>query len=233
MHTLGTSNEEGTSESSVSDRSLRTAMKWIQDCCDTHVECNTNTTNRDFWPTRILDLGGTGSYDSKVRLVLSAEHAPEEHYATLSHCWGGLRTLQLTRTTIERFCKSIEIAAMPKTFQDAVQVARQLHIRYLWIDSLCILQDADDLSDWRREAGLMHRVYSNSHCNISASWAANSTEGLFPPSERSAPKPNTINLRLRDRFTRTIRLGRYVVVDAHSWQRGSPRRPVVHGLVWH
>ncbi|KAF3805625.1 hypothetical protein GCG54_00005664, partial [Colletotrichum gloeosporioides] len=62
---------------------------------------------------------------------------------------------------------------------EAVEVTRRLGIRYLWIDSLCILQDRDDLSDWLVEAGLMHKVYSYSYCNISASGARDSSKGLF------------------------------------------------------
>lgn len=67
---------------------------------------------------------------------------------------------------------------MPKTFADAVPVTLHLGIQYLWIDSLCILQDKDDLSDWSPEAGLMHQVYSISYCNISAAVAENCTQGL-------------------------------------------------------
>jgi hypothetical protein len=68
---------------------------------------------------------------------------------------------------------------MPKTFQEAIMVCRELQIRYLWIDSLCIMQDKDDLTDWFYESGLMNRIYGFSRCNISASDAMDGTCGLF------------------------------------------------------
>lgn len=33
---------------------------------------------------------------------------------------------------------------LPKTGQDAVFIVRKLGFRYLWVDSLCIIQDDED-----------------------------------------------------------------------------------------
>lgn len=66
---------------------------------------------------------------------------------------------------------------MPSTFKDAVIVSRRLGLRYLWIDSLCIIQD--DLDDWLRESVKMLNVYRNSYCNISATAASDSERGLY------------------------------------------------------
>ena len=62
--------------------------------------------------------------------------------------------------------ESIDCGKLPKTFQDAVAVTRQLGIQYLWIDSLCIIQD--DPEDWERESMLMEDVFSSAYCTISA-----------------------------------------------------------------
>ncbi|KAF1352652.1 heterokaryon incompatibility, partial [Lizonia empirigonia] len=45
---------------------------------------------------------------------------------------------------------------LPKTFQQAVAVTRQLQIQYIWINSLCIFQD--DLDDWSIQAATMQDV---------------------------------------------------------------------------
>jgi hypothetical protein len=66
---------------------------------------------------------------------------------------------------------------LPKTFEHALVVARELKVGYIWIDSLCIIQD--DPRDWQHESSLMHRVYSNSLCNIAATGAVDSSDGLF------------------------------------------------------
>jgi hypothetical protein len=74
----------------------------------------------------------------------------------------------------------IFIDDLSNTFRDAVRITRELAGRYLWIDSLCIIQDDED--DWAREAALMAEVYANFHCTLAALSSKNSTEGcrLFP-----------------------------------------------------
>jgi len=37
---------------------------------------------------------------------------------------------------------------LPYTFRDAVTIAHHLNIRYLWIDSMCIIQG--DRDDWEK-----------------------------------------------------------------------------------
>jgi hypothetical protein len=49
-------------------------------------------------------------------------------------------------------------------------------MRYLWIDSLCILQDTDD---WNSEASKMAAVYSSSDWTVAASKGSRADEGLF------------------------------------------------------
>lgn len=74
---------------------------------------------------------------------------------------------------------------LPKTFTDAIEFARELHIDYIWIDSLCIVQDDED--DWRRETKLMEHVYGGSYLNIAASSATSVHEGCWmkPAGRRS------------------------------------------------
>lgn len=50
-------------------------------------------------------------------------------------------------------------------------------IHYLWIDSLCIVQDSTE--DWRKESVLMCSVYANSYCNIAATRGSSISEGCF------------------------------------------------------
>lgn len=96
---------------------------------------------------------------------------------TLSHCWGRTPILTLTHDNLEAFENKIEWTALPKTFRDAVTVTSFLGIKYLWIDSLCIIQGCED--DWRRESMMMGHVYKRSHCNIAADFSVNSQGGLF------------------------------------------------------
>jgi len=73
----------------------------------------------------------------------------------------------------------IPLAGLSKTFLDAIEIARNLGFSWLWIDSLCIIQD--DKEDWQREASLMATVYGQSALNIAATAAPDGQTGcLFP-----------------------------------------------------
>ncbi|KAH7024328.1 heterokaryon incompatibility protein-domain-containing protein, partial [Microdochium trichocladiopsis] len=110
-------------------------------------------------------------------------------YATLSHCWGTVQPIRLLRSKVEQFKGGINMSDLPRAFREAVVAARNLGVLYIWIDSLCIMQDQDDPRDWNQEASLMHKVYSNAVCNTAASDAADGSEGLFrtrdPRAQRS------------------------------------------------
>jgi hypothetical protein len=45
-----------------------------------------------------------------------------------------------------------QLATLPITFQDAIEVARAVGIPYIWIDSLFIIQIRDDGEDPKKEA---------------------------------------------------------------------------------
>jgi hypothetical protein len=71
----------------------------------------------------------------------------------------------------------IIISDLPKTFRDAVKIASTLNVRYLWIDSLCIIQDSEE--DWQAEAGKMSAVYRNAAFTIAAHGSGDSNGGCF------------------------------------------------------
>ncbi|KAF2446693.1 HET-domain-containing protein [Karstenula rhodostoma CBS 690.94] len=106
------------------------------------------------------------------------DERPRGHYVTLSHCWGEAKFTKLTKENLEDFKKGIPLSSLPSTFRQAIHFARRLNpsIRYIWIDSLCIVQDSKD--DWNRESVEMYSVYRNSYCNISATAASDSTHGM-------------------------------------------------------
>lgn len=66
---------------------------------------------------------------------------------------------------------------LPQTFQDAIAVTHNLTIRYLWVDSLCIIQD--DPQDWQRESSRMASIYGNAYLVFSATHAAQESQGCF------------------------------------------------------
>jgi Heterokaryon incompatibility protein (HET) len=168
---------------SYSSKSSYLAMKrWIDDCATTHGICNRayKQLGRHL-PTRVIDVG---VYDNDpIRLCISG--GKMDHYIALSHCWGPKNDTNILRTiqaTYVEYQKRIPLDKLPKTFKDAVTITRLLGIRYLWIDSLCIIQDSPD--DWRHECQLMTSVYQSAFLVISATASYDSTGGCFHDSLR-------------------------------------------------
>jgi hypothetical protein len=120
----------------------------------------------------VIDVGGM---KDTVRLVISNEIAAR--YVALSHCWGGSSHCRTTKLCLEQHKNAFEIIALPKTVQDAVFIVRKLGLRYLWVDSLGIIQDDED--DWLREAGRMAAVYEGAYLTIAASASADGSGGCF------------------------------------------------------
>lgn len=82
---------------------------------------------------------GTRETEFAIRLYQTAgEHAP---YIALSHCWGTQREYITNIATLEERLSGLDWNSLPKSFQDVVYLARKLNIQYVWIDSLCIVQD--------------------------------------------------------------------------------------------
>ncbi|TVY58547.1 hypothetical protein LCER1_G003830 [Lachnellula cervina] len=164
--------------------------QWIRECCKKHEHCRNGggqDGNEGYLPSRVLDLEPRENDDIvlvNTRDIVISFDSPR--YATLSHCWGKAAFIQTTKENIKQRQDNIEFEALPRTFQDAVALIRSLKIRYLWIDSLCIMQH--DAQDWAREAACMAKIYMNSYINIAATAASDSRGGcFFPRSLKDSP----------------------------------------------
>jgi hypothetical protein len=98
-------------------------------------------------------------------------------YVTLSHRWGSDEQFTLTFKTRESMMNDIPWTSIPKTYQDAITLTRQLEISYLWIDSVCIIQSSEE--DWSKESLRMRQIYGQAYLNIAASDAEDSNAGIF------------------------------------------------------
>ncbi|RMJ10266.1 hypothetical protein CDV36_010103 [Fusarium kuroshium] len=65
------------------------------------------------------------------------------------------------------------------TIQDAVAVTKYLGIQFLWVDSMCIIQD--DPEDWELESMSVTKVYRNAYCTIAATSAPGQDDGFLNP----------------------------------------------------
>lgn len=74
-------------------------------------------------------------------------------------------------------------------FRDAVLISIKLNVQYIWIDSLCIIQD--DHSDWEIEAKNMADIYRQSYINLAASAAHDAHGGIIDLSDLHISKAIT------------------------------------------
>jgi hypothetical protein len=88
--------------------------------------------------------------------------------------------------------KGIPLLELPKTFQDAVDVTKALGIRYLWIDSFCIIQD--DENDWGTQASLMASIYENAYITLAAGGSDSDDGGFFAEPTDKYTKPFKFHL---------------------------------------
>ena len=147
--------------------------RWIDTCEADHESCSEHS--KATLPTRVLDLGVAADENGDLQLCEGRNDiAP---YATLSHCWGSHQPLRTTKATLDLRLQKIRFLDLAKTFQDAAVTCRRLGIRYLWIDSLCIVQD--DEEDWQLQSAQMASIYEGSTLTIAASSARDGTEGCF------------------------------------------------------
>ncbi|KAI0169812.1 heterokaryon incompatibility protein-domain-containing protein [Hypoxylon sp. FL1284] len=165
----------------TSASAVNTAKTWLDTCLTKHEYClsqNQATT----LPFRYLDVND-GEYSDFIFLRDGdGDVESDQRYVALSHCWGTSQQFCTTTTNLQTHREGILIDRLPQTFKDAIQVVRELGLRFLWIDSLCIIQD--DIEDWRRESEKMTEVYRNAHFVLAASRSTSDSEGFLAPRTR-------------------------------------------------
>ncbi|QDS73312.1 hypothetical protein FKW77_006029 [Venturia effusa] len=178
------------SESGRTNDALLKVKGWLHECTDNHERCHPYAEANPRLPTRVLDL-------REPLIKLLPTRGIRGRFIALSHCWGKAQLITTTSKTLSDRIQGIELRDLPPTFQDAVFICRELGVNYLWIDSLCIIQDDDQ--DWLAEAAKMGEVYANSYCTIAATSARDSSEGCL--GRRMFPAPIEIrDNKLQSRF---------------------------------
>ncbi|OLN81982.1 Interleukin-1 receptor-associated kinase 4 [Colletotrichum chlorophyti] len=173
-----------------SQEQLTLFKQWISKCDSTHGRCLRRHAGQDTseMPTRLVKV------TEPMQLLDSSRIEPCQ-YIALSHCWGQLQKHErfcLSRSNYSQLRERIDFDRLPKTFKDAIVVTRGLGIDYIWIDTLCIIQD--DKKDWENESTKMEEVFSAAYCTISAASAKSSLDGFL--SDRQ-PRP-CVQLRMKN-----------------------------------
>ncbi|KAF2119307.1 heterokaryon incompatibility protein-domain-containing protein [Lophiotrema nucula] len=157
------------------ETSMLVARSWLDKCLKTHKGCNDEATKTHWHPTRLLRLGKS-RMGITIRLQEHGEENASGPYVALSHRWGGSNPMTLKSENLSSMKASIAFTDLSKTFQDAIHATMSIGCEYLWIDSLCIVQDSKE--DWMIEASSMKKVYRNALLTISATNPRSLDEGL-------------------------------------------------------
>ncbi|KIW02620.1 uncharacterized protein PV09_06065 [Verruconis gallopava] len=158
-----------TSGNTISHESFDLVRTWFDDCLKNHKHCRFSKLVQA--PPRLLDL-----YAVQPNVVL-CEPSHLVKYICLSHCWGDSRAVTTTLDNVSSFKSAIVFSNLPRTFQEAVIFTRKMGVRYLWIDSLCIIQDSEE--DWQAQSALMSSIYANSCLTLAATGSSSDDGGLF------------------------------------------------------
>jgi Pyruvate/2-oxoacid:ferredoxin oxidoreductase delta subunit len=162
------------------NESINQLKSWIENCQQNHPKCSTRGARL---PTRVIDVGEQDG----GRQFLHISNGAVADYVALSHCWGQVTHLKTTRDSLEERMKGLEWNMLSQTFQDAIISTGTLGLRYLWIDSLCILQD--DVEDWELESGRMADVYSGAYVVFGATYSPDGSMGFFARAKQKMNAP--------------------------------------------
>ncbi|KAK0219053.1 HET-domain-containing protein [Armillaria fumosa] len=155
----------------------RLASECLAECISRHELCPKPRPSA--LPTRTIDC----TDPDRPRLVITQgltfrDKRPEfDLYAALSYVWGETQQ-HCTRTdNVDSYTRGIDIHLLPQTIKDAIATTHTFGIQYLWIDSLCILQDSPE--DKAQEIAQMRNIFRHSYLTIIAASANRVSEGFL------------------------------------------------------
>lgn len=182
--------------------------------CETeHLDCLEHTGSAQKLPTRLLQIEGQNEEVTGTRLVDTSNS--EGNYVCLSYRWGSKSQQSMTTTANRnKYRDAVPWRELPSTISDAIRFCFRLGFEYLWVDSLCIIQD--DQQDWLREASNMAGIYSRSVLTLAIHICDEASESflqkrLLDAQQWSAGPYGCARIPFKDRSTGEIR-------DMYFWE---------------
>ncbi|PLN85670.1 HET domain protein [Aspergillus taichungensis] len=188
------------------DGAFELVKGWVDSCCQFHSSCKRD--EDPVLPRFIIEISaatGTAEFQPSLRLVEN-DGSQRSPYITLSFIWGvRVQPVQLMRENRKQFLESIPYDRLPNTVRDAVFVAHKLNVKYLWVDTLCIVQDDDEVK--REQIAQMCDIYGHSYLTVQAANVNSVHESFLRP--RAPPEHPFLKLRFDDASHIYLRPGGY------------------------
>ncbi|MCJ1317539.1 hypothetical protein MMC15_002864 [Xylographa vitiligo] len=150
--------------------------QWLRSCRDWHgSDCYTPG-----WSELITPLAKI-----KVRLIDVHQRClvpvpPVCQFIALSYVWGKAKIFQTTRSNVAVRCEinglNEVLRDLPATITDAIDLVAMIGERYLWVDSLCIVQD--NAQEKHGQIANMDAIYGNAVLTINAAAGQDANAGL-------------------------------------------------------
>jgi len=176
-----------------SDASFKIASAWLEECLSSHTFCSQYQGGTPLLPSRVIDVGPhDGSQGPHLHV---RNEGQRERYLALSHRWGSseiLENIKTVKANYEQHRIAIPFSTLPLTFQHAVTITRRFGYRYLWIDSLCIIQDSSE--DWTTESYQMGEIYRRADFSIATVDARSADSGCFFPRDGQTVRPCRLDI---------------------------------------
>ena len=188
---------------------LSTVRRWISLCINDHgsscSSCLDNAGNFGLEALRLVDV-----IEERVTEIRNVSR-----YLALSYVWGGVPNVRLTTGNKRSLMKIGGLRdiffRLPRTIRDTIVFVRALGERYLWIDSLCLVQN--DHFDMQNGIGAMDKIYERAFMTIIAACGDNANHHLS-----GATAGSRFNLQHMEEVIPGTKLAVYCALD-HRLQR--------------
>jgi hypothetical protein len=153
---------------------LSLIKSWIERCNSHGATCTAFYTTGLNRPTSLLLI----DVDALCLIYSSIE----AQYIALSYVWGAAEKFMTKKDNVnclrrlKAFAQPSIWKSIPQTIKDAIHLTQSLEIRYLWVDSLCIIQDDDLTKQFLLRA--MPAIYAGAYLTIVAADGTDANHGL-------------------------------------------------------
>ena len=151
--------------------------------------------------------------------------SPGDQYVALSYVWGNCKALKTTNANLQSLLKdqalssSIIAYKIPQTLTDAIKLLGLIRGRFLWVDSLCIVQD--DTDSFQQQLNSMTAIYANAQLTIVAADGDDATYGLRGIKGVSQPRSSPQSSFTLSKDYKIIWTSQYTFGLTSAWdQRG-------------